>query len=272
MKKPISNAGIHRARERRVAFIIRMVLIVTLLILWELSAAGDVKLSFYISYPSEIFWDFIMFAKSGDMWINVRYTLTEAYLGLFYGTVLGIFFGVIFNQIPILGRIFTPVISGMQSIPQLTLAPLYILWFGLGLASKVFLSTLMVFFNVFFSTYNAIKNIDQHLIETAVLLGASKTQILWHIVIPSSMPWIMSGIRIGSSVCMIGAIIGEYIGSSHGIGWMITYATSYFQICRVMSCIIILLVVGLSVTALLERLERYLLRWRNETKLTIKNV
>lgn len=136
--------------------------------------------------------------------------------------------------------------------------------------SKIVLSSLMVFFNVFFSTYNAIKNIDQRLIESAALLGAGKTQILWHIVIPSSMPWIMSGVRIGSSVCMVGAIIGEYIGASKGLGWIVTYASSFFQIKRVMSCIFILMIIGLVVTWLFENLEHYLLRWRAETNLAMQ--
>ena len=191
-------------------------------------------------------------------------------MGLLYGIVLGVGFGVLFSQFKIIGKIFVPIISVVQGIPQLTLAPLYILWFGIGFTSKVVLSTLMVFFNVFFSTYNAIKNIDQRLIESATLLGANKKQILWHIVIPSSMPWIMSGVRIGASVCMIGAIIGEYIGASKGLGWMVTYASSFFQIERVMSCIFILMLIGLIVSWILEKVESHLLRWRAETNLAMR--
>lgn len=270
MKKHILKHGRKKNNSDAAALPIRILLIAVFMVFWELIAKNNIKIAFYTSYPSEIFLDLLEFVRSGNAWEHIGITLKEAYLGLFYGTVIGIGLGVLFSQFRIFGKIFVPIISVIQGIPQLTLAPLYILWFGIGFTSKIVLSSLMVFFNVFFSTYNAIKNIDQRLIESATLLGAGKAQILWHIVIPSSMPWIMSGVRIGSSVCMVGAIIGEYIGASKGLGWMVTYASSFFQIRRVMSCIIILMIIGLFVTWLLEKLEQYLLRWRAETNLAMQ--
>lgn len=254
----------------RTALGLRLLIIFAVLITWELIARNSVKIAFFISYPSEILLDLIDFVKSGDVWMHTFNTIKEAYLGLLYGTIMGVFLGVILSQFKTIGKALVPIISVIQSIPQLTLAPLYILWFGIGLTSKVVLSSLMVFFNVFFSTYNAIKNIDQKLIETSTLLGASKTQNLLHIVIPCSMPWIMSGVRIGANVCVVGAIIGEYIGASKGLGWMVTYASSFFEIKRVMSCILILMIIGFVVTYILELLESYLLRWRQDTRLSIK--
>lgn len=270
MEKLISRRAKKSAGNNGIAMPIRVMLLAAFLVLWEIIAKNNVKVAFYTSYPSEIFRDLLEFIKVGDAWSHIGTTVGEAYLGLLYGIVLGVGFGVLFSQFKIIGKIFVPIISVVQGIPQLTLAPLYILWFGIGFTSKVVLSTLMVFFNVFFSTYNAIKNIDQRLIESATLLGANKKQILWHIVIPSSMPWIMSGVRIGASVCMIGAIIGEYIGASKGLGWMVTYASSFFQIERVMSCIFILILIGLIVSWILEKVESHLLRWRAETNLAMR--
>lgn len=258
-----------RSIRDRNALVVRTIFIVAVIILWEMLARNNTRVAFYTSFPSEILIDLFEFSLSGELFRHVGITLREAYLGLFYGSVAGIVLGVLFSQFPTSGRIFVPVIAAVQGIPQLTLAPLYILWFGIGLKSKVALAGLMVFFNVFFATYNAIKNIDQKLIESATLLGANKTQILWHVVIPTSMPWIMTGIRIGASICMVGAIIGEYIGASGGLGYMVTYASAFFQIKRVMSCIVVLLVIGLLVTTVLERFERYLLRWRSESNLTM---
>lgn len=270
MEKHILKHGKKKNSSDVIALPIRIALIAVFIVFWEIVAKNNVKIAFYTSYPSDIFFDLIEFVQSGDAWIHIGTTVREAYLGLLYGTVLGIGLGVLFSQFRIFGKIFVPIISVIQGIPQLTLAPLYILWFGIGFTSKVVLATLMVFFNVFFSTYNAIKNIDQRLIESATLLGAGKFQILWHIVIPSSMPWIMSGIRIGASVCMVGAIIGEYIGASSGLGWMVTYASSFFQIKRVMACIFILMIIGLLVSWILEKVECYLLRWRAETNLAMR--
>ncbi|MDX9873182.1 MAG: ABC transporter permease, partial [Clostridia bacterium] len=248
----LSNIKKRSVRDKK-ALLARTVFIIVGIALWEMLARNNIKIAFYTSFPSAIITNLIEFALSGELFRHAFITLREAYLGLLYGSVAGIALGVIFSQFPTTGRIFVPIIAAVQGIPQLTLAPLYILWFGIGLKSKVALAALMVFFNVFFATYNAIKNIDQKLIESATLLGAGKTQILWHVVVPTSMPWIMTGIRIGASICMVGAIIGEYIGAAGGLGYMVTYASSFFQIDRVMACITVLLVIGLLVTTILER-------------------
>lgn len=153
----------------------------------------------------------------------------------------------------------------------MTLAPVYILWFGLGLTSKIFLAGLMVFFHVFFSTYAGIQNVEPKLIESANLLGAGKVQTLVHVVLPSSMPFILSGIRVGVGSSLVGAIIGEYIGASAGFGWMIAYASSFFNIARVMSCILILLIVGILLNFSLDKIEKYLLRWRAPTNLSMEH-
>lgn len=258
-----------KSRQEPKIFITRTLLIAVFVVCWEFFAKGNIEIAFYTSYPSAILLDMLAFSEDGELFRHIGITLQEAYLGLLYGSLLGIFVGVLLSQFTTLGKIIVPIISAIQGIPQLTLAPLYILWFGIGLKSKVFLSALMVFFNVFASTYHGIKNIDQKLIESASLLGASNKQILWHIVIPTSMPWIISGIRVGVSICMVGAIIGEYIGASGGLGWTITYASSFFQIERVMACITILLIIGLISSGLMESLERFVLKWRHETKLTI---
>lgn len=254
----------------RMALAVRIAIIAAAAILWEMLARNNTRVAFYTSFPTEIARELLYFATSGGLFRHVGITLAESYLGLFYGSLAGISLGILCGQFSTFGKIFAPIVSALQGIPQLTLAPLYILWFGIGLQSKVILSALMVFFNVFISTYGGIRNTDQKLIEAATLLGASKGRILWHIVLPASMPWILAGIRIGVSVCMVGAIIGEYIGSSGGLGWMVSYASSFFQIKRAMACIAVLLVIGLVVNAVLDSVERYLLRWRAATNLGMR--
>lgn len=257
--------------EKHKSRIIRMILIIVFLIVWELYGSSSVEIAFYISYPSKIAEDFIMFATKGNLAVHAFTTAKEAYLGLIYGTILGVTLGLLFSQFKLFGNTLVPFIYSLQSIPQLTLAPLYILWFGIGLLSKVVLATTMVFFTLFFSTYNGIKNIDQKLIESATILGASTFQILIHIVIPCTMPGILSGIRSGSRICMVGAIVGEYIGASKGLGWMITYASSFFQMSRVISSIAILLIMGVSVDWIIGKIEESVLIWRPEVKLFIQS-
>lgn len=250
--------------------IVRIVIVIGFILLWEFSARKQMYNSFFTSYPSEILIDLVEFYKSGALAKHTAITFTEAFLGLIYGTIIGIVTAIIFGYFSILGKIITPIISAISGIPQLTLAPLYVLWFGLGLTSKIFLAGLMVFFNVFFSTYNAIKNIDIKLIECANLLGANNLRILRTVIIPTCMPWILSGIRGGVGSALVGAIIGEYMGATGGFGWMITYSTSYFNIKRVMCCILILLLIGIVLNKILDFAESKMLIWKSETVLSMK--
>ena len=256
--------------QNRTALLIRIFIVVAALVLWELAARFSWYNPFFTSYPSEIALDLVLFAESGDLFYHTSITLSEAFSGLLYGTLAGIILAVIFGQFSLFGKVLTPIVSAINCIPQLALAPVYILWFGVGMTSKIFLSGLMVFFCVFFSTYNAIRGTDQELIDSAHLLGAQKIQTLRHVILPYCMPWIFSGIRAGVGACMVGAIIGEYMGAAGGFGWMVTYATNFFMIRRVMSCILILLVVGLLLNWILDRIEARILRWRPQINLSME--
>lgn len=257
--------------RNNLVLIIRTIIVVGLLLFWEISAQKGLYNPIFTSYPSEIIKDLVNFFTSGELAKHASITLTEAIFGLLFGSVIGIFLAIVFGYFSILGELITPIISAISCIPQLALAPIYVLWFGLGLKSKVFLAGLMVFFNVFSATYGAIKGIDSGLLESATLLGANNIQILRTVVIPSCMPWILSGLRGGIGAALVGAIIGEYIGAKGGFGWMITYSTSYFNISRVMSCIVILLLVGMFLNKVLDILEDKLLIWRTESTLSIEN-
>lgn len=220
--------------------------------------------SFYTSYPSAIIKDIVEFYTSGDLWKHASITLQEALSALIVGCFLGIIVAALFGQFKILGSIFTPILTAINSVPQLTLAPLYILWFGLGLTSKVFLAGLMVFFVVFFATYGAINNIDRKLIEISTMLGAGTAQTWWHVILPACMPSILGGIRGGIGASIVGSIIGEYMGATAGFGWMVAYASSYFIVTRVMSCVFLLLFMGIILNYLLNFVESKILRWHSQ--------
>lgn len=262
----MSKRGLKSATSIR---LIRFALVIGFLAYWEYAATKGWVSIFYTSKPSLILQDLIQFTVSGDLAKHGSITLREAMTGLLYGSVIGIFVGLLFGQFTTLGKILNPIISAIHGIPQLTLAPVYILWFGIGFASKVFLAALMVFFSVFFATYNAVVGMEQKLIESASLLGANRIQTLRFVVLPTCAPWIIMGIRSGVGASLVGAIVGEYMGAAAGFGWMVSYATSYFNIKRVMSCILILLVVGLFLNWSLDKVEKYLLKWRSRTSLSL---
>lgn len=257
-------------RKRVYETIVRYLIVFGFIIIWEYNARSGIWDVFYTSSPSGIIADLYEFAASGELAHHSMITIKEALAGLAIGTSLGVGLGVLFSQISFLGNVITPIISAIAGVPQLTLSPLYILWFGFGFKSKVVLAALMVFFGVFGSTFNAIKNLDQHWIEASSLLGANAFQTLTMVVIPACTPWILSSIRSGIGSCMVGAIMGEFIGSSGGFGWMISFAASYFDLDRVLSCVLILLVFNRVLNCVLDRLEGRLLHWRKETNLSLK--
>jgi len=237
-------------------------LIVMLLIGWELIAANKIVDPFYISQPSQIGSDLKKFFVTGEVFRHLTVTFEEAFLGLVIGTTFGVIGGFVLGRIELLARIFEPIITALYGIPKLALAPIFILWFGLGVESKIFLSSLLVFYLVFFNTFGGIRNVDPNLIGAIKLLGANRYQTMTMVILPSCFPWILAGIRGGVGSSLLGAIVGEYMGASAGLGWMIQYATTTYQIDRVMSCIFILLVIGLVFNKGLKLLEKRLLRWR----------
>ncbi|WP_211252474.1 ABC transporter permease [Maridesulfovibrio frigidus] len=218
--------------------------------------------TFYASQPSAIFIDFYNFIMSGEIFIHLGITLKEASLGLLFGTIAGISCGVLLGRIKWLADLFEPIISALYGIPKLALAPIFILWFGLGIESKVFLSAILVFYLVFFSTFEGIRSIDSNIVAAIKLMGANRFQIFMKVTLPSCIPWIITGVRGGIGASLLGAIVGEYMGASAGLGWMVQYATTTYQVDRVMSCILTLLLIGLLFNKGLKYCEARLLRWR----------
>lgn len=242
--------------------ILRVLLFLTLIVAWELLVTVGVLDPFYTSKPSKVYHDMIAFYQSGALFRHTVVTLQESIGGLFWGTIIGISVGFTLGEIRLMGAIFEPFITALYGIPKLALAPIFVLWFGLGIKSKVILSSLLVFYLVFFSTYAGVRNVNQDLVTSVKLMGANRWQVILKVTLPSCTPWILSGIRGGLGASLIGAIVGEYMGSSAGLGWMISYAASFFRVDRVMSCIFILFFIGILFNQSLKCIERKLLKWR----------
>lgn len=249
-------------RGNTMQIILRVALFLALLAGWELLAASGLINPFYSSQPSLVLKDLPVFYTSGDMLKHTGVTLAEAMWGLLIGTLFGIVIAFFLGLFDFFGKVIEPFITALYGIPKLALAPIFVLWFGLGIESKVIMSALLVFFLVFFSTYGGIKSVDRNILTSVRLMGATQTQIICKVILPSSVPWILAGIRGGLGASLIGAIVGEYMGASAGLGWVISYATSFFNVDRVMSCIFILFVVGIVFNMVLKHVEKTLLKWR----------
>jgi NitT/TauT family transport system permease protein len=249
-------------RGTTVQILLRITLFLTLMAGWEILAITGIANPFYSSQPSHILIDLPVFYSSGDLLKHTGVTLAEAMWGLLCGTVMGIAVAFLLGLFDFFGKVIEPFITALYGIPKLALAPIFVLWFGLGIESKVIMSSLLVFFLVFFSTYGGIKSVDRNILTSVRLMGATQAQIVCKVILPSSVPWILAGIRGGLGASLIGAIVGEYMGASAGLGWVISYATSFFKVDRVMSCIFILFVVGIVFNMALKHVEKLLLRWR----------
>ena len=242
--------------------VMRLGVFLLLMGLWELMTVTGMANPFYTSQPSRILQDLPQFYSSGALVKHTSVTLREALWGLFFGTVTGIIAGFVLGLFDLLGKVLEPLITALYGIPKLALAPIFVLWFGLGIESKIIMSSLLVFFLVFFSTYGGIKSVDSNIITSVRLMGATQLQLVLKVILPACVPWILAGVRGGLGASLIGAIVGEYMGASAGLGWMISYATSFFQVDRVMSCISILFFIGIVFNMALKYIEKILLKWR----------
>jgi NitT/TauT family transport system permease protein len=240
---------------------------------------------YFISKPSEIFNNFLIlsciksktgvfngffngdFAKclarnENNLWVATGITLKNTFFGFVTGGVSGFAAGLILGRSDRLSAIFQPFITAVNSIPRIALAPIIVLAFGIGDVSKVVTSWIVVVFLVFFNTFEGARSIDEGFINVARLLGASEWQITRTVVIPSTMAWVFASLSPAISFALIGVIVGEFIGAEHGIGRLIIESEARGEASGMMVAVIVLMLVGVALSALIRRLQAYLLRWQ----------
>lgn len=256
------------AKKHRIALFYPAVLLLLLsglLLLWELLSRGGTIDPLFFSRPTLVWLEFLSLLQSGTLLRHFSVTAHEAALGLFYGSIFGSLIGILMGASKRSAPLVMPVMVGLSSIPKLALAPLFILWFGIGLTSKVLMAGLMVFFIFAFNLYAGYRSVDAALVHTLRLLGATKLQIVRHVIWPSCLPWFLASLRSGLGLALSGAVVGELIGASRGLGWLINDAAGRYDLTRVLSCIFVIIVLMMCLDFLVRSLERLLLKWRPET-------
>ncbi len=229
---------------------------------WQALAAFNLIDPFFFSRPSAIaakIWEWLL---GGYIWPHLAVTLLEALLAFAIGAVLGVAAGLAFARIEVLAAVFDPYIRILNALPRVILAPIFILWFGLGVASKVALGVTLVFFVVFFNTFQGIREVDPVVRNNARMLQASDRQMLRYVYLPSAMAWIFSSLHTSIGFALVGAVVGEYIGASRGIGYVVAQAQGVFDTTGVFAGLILTSAVVLCIDLAINRLERHLLRWR----------
>ena len=250
------------ARSRSLIVFRQLAVGVVALVLWQALVSWKILDAFFVSRPSDIAQRIALWIATGSLWGHLAATLQESLLGLVVGAALGISFGFWFGRSPLLASVFDPYIKMLNAIPRVVLAPLFLLWFGLGIWSKVALAVTLVFFVMFFSTYQGVRDADRVVIDNVRMLGASERQLVRHVLIPSALTWIFSSLQTSLGFAMVGAVVGEYLGSTRGLGYVISQAEGTFDTTGVFAGMAVLGVVVVLVSAAVTRLENWLLRWK----------
>jgi NitT/TauT family transport system permease protein len=260
-------AGARRSRRRRrtVVWTIRVTALTAWLALWQVSATYWID-EFYYSKPSAIWhklvtW-FTVGTAFGSIWKQIGATLEEAVAGFVLGSILGVVLGIWFGRSRLLSDAFAPFIKAANAVPRIVLASLFVIWFGLGLSSKVATALVLVFFAVFFNAFQGAREVDRNLVNNDRVLGASRLRVLTSIVIPSATSWILASLHAAFGFALIGAVVGEYTGADKGLGLLINNAQGTFDAAGIYAGMIITTAVALLAEWLLTALENRLLRWR----------
>jgi len=253
-------------RRRYLVQTLRIVVGVVILGSWELTTRIGLVDPFFFGQPTGVAKRIQIWVTrgtaQGPLWQQVAVTLEETILGFLIGVLLGIIFGVLLGRVRLLADIFAPYIKAANAMPRVVLGSIFIISLGLGMASKVALAVVLVFFVVFFNAFQGVREVDRNLIANARILGASQRRLTTEVIIPSALSWIIASLHTSFGFALVGAVVGEFLGSTKGIGLLIATAQNTFNANGVYAAMVILAVVALVAEALVTALENRLIRWR----------
>jgi NitT/TauT family transport system permease protein len=227
------------------------------------------KAAFFFGEPHKVLARIWAWFASGEIYRHLWVTLVETLLAFVIGTVLGVAIGIWLALAPSASAILDPYIKGLNAMPRVILAPIFFVWFGLGMASKVALGVTLVFFIVFFNVYQGVREVSPVVLANAQMLGATPRQLLRHVYLPSAMSWVFASLHNSVGLAFVAAVVGEYLGSAEGVGYLIHQAEGVFDINTVFAGILLLTGFALVLDWLVSRIEERLMVWqprRGETE------
>jgi NitT/TauT family transport system permease protein len=262
---PYRLFGRRGARRRWTVTAVRVLLIAAWLGSWELAARTVID-PFYYSMPSQIWQRLVDWftdgTSQGSIWSNMAVTLEEAVLGFVIGTLAGVVLGVVLGRARFLSDVLAPFIKGANAIPRIVLASLFVIWFGLGMSSKVATAFVLVFFAVFFNSFQGAREVDKVLVDNARILGAGRWALMRTVILPSATSWILASMHVAFGFALIGAIVGEFTGAEQGLGLLINHAQGNFDAAGIYAGMLITTVLALVAEWLITQLELRLTSWR----------
>ena len=217
---------------------------------------------FFFSTPGDVFTRIWTWFYEGTIWRHLWITLTEATLAFVIGSVGGILVGFWFARQPLIAAIFDPYVKMINALPRIVLAPIFTLWFGLGIWSKVALGVTLVFFIVFFNVYQGVREVSPTVLANAKMLGMNERQLMRHVYWPSALSWMFSSLHTSVGFAVVGAVVGEYLGSAAGLGYLILQAEGTFDIAGVFAGMFVLAAFVIVIDGIVTMVEKRLLVWR----------
>ncbi|WP_407155848.1 ABC transporter permease [Bradyrhizobium sp. STM 3557] len=248
-------------------FALQLLVAVAIIALWQLFATvpvfGRVLLPpFFFSNPVDVFSQVIAWFASGAIWKHLAITLWESVLAFVIGSLGGVLVGFWFARKPVVAAVFDPYVKMANALPRVVLAPIFTLWLGLGIWSKVALGVTLVFFIVFFNVYQGVKEVSTVVRDNARMLGMSERQLMRHVYWPSALSWMFSSLHTSVGFAVVGAVVGEYLGSAAGLGYLIQQAEGVFDVAGVFAGMFVLSIFVILIDLGVTLVERRLLVWR----------
>ncbi len=236
-------------------------LALSILACWQL-ASGRLVDNFFISNPVEVairLWEWTI---TGYIFPHLWVTFYETVAGFVLGSLIGALLGIWLGVARFMSRLLNPFLFAFYALPKIALAPLLVLWFGLGLESKIALSTVIVFFLVFYNTFTGVREVDQDMIDTVRLMKARRHQVLVHVIIPSAMSWIFAGLKISVPYALIGAIVGELIAANQGLGYLVQRMGADFDTTGVFAVLVVIGLLAIALNHMVEIAQVRQERWK----------
>jgi NitT/TauT family transport system permease protein len=249
-------------RDRTLLLLKQVSVFIALTAAWEVCAAWKWIDPFFFSYPSAVVVRLYKWFVGGSIYLHIYITGIETVLAFLAGALLGIVFGFLFARVPTLAAIFDPYVKIANALPRIALAPIFTLWFGLGILSKVVFGVTLVFFIVFFNTYRGIREVNPNILNNARMLGANERDLFRHVLMPSAMSWILASLHTSVGMALVGAVVGEYLGAARGLGYLIAQAEGVFDTTGVFAGLVVLSLFVLIIDVLVSMIERQLLKWQ----------
>ncbi|MFV0442821.1 MAG: ABC transporter permease [Planctomycetaceae bacterium] len=235
-------------------FVVRAGLVIAFLLAWQFSS-GTILDRFWVSSPTDVAERIYMWFADGSIWRHLWATGTSVVLGYLIGSGTGIMIGLLLGPTQIARRVLAPYLTAFYSMPKIALAPLLVIALGIGIESKVALLSIVVVFNLIYSTIDGVRDIDADITMSLRLMGATQREIFFKLLVPATLPWIYSGLRIAVPHALTAAVMGELIAANQGVGFLIASSSGLFESAGVFAAVFILLVVSVTVGEIINRIE-----------------